>query len=431
MSDDAPKKPAAAGLPAWVMTFADLMTLLMCFFVLLLSFSEMDVAKYKQLAGSMKEAFGVQRKVEVKGPPKGVNVIATEFSAGRPNPTPFNVVEQLTSDDAQQFLDTGGKQRKAGDDGEPTAGKKSLADDGNLNESATEDGSGGKDQHRGLGADGESAEAQAKAQAQAIAQAVAAAKAAAKAEAGKAQQARDSLNEQMVMLPKEDALRALRAKQSQEAEERLEQSAKRIRAALRWEIKDGTVDVETEDQKIVIRIREQASFSSGGADLRENFRPILDRVGQILKETEGRIIVSGHTDERPIATTNYRSNWDLSASRAVSVVHELIDVSQIPSGRFSIEGLAETRPVAPNDTAENRSRNRRVEIKLLQGDDLEASGTLGIKAGPWGVAPGTRTGTAPAKPVPQPPKIEPKPNLTPQPTKGAPKANDPFVRKAG
>ena len=66
MSDAAEEKQESKGVPAWVMTFADLMTLLMCFFVLLLSFSEMDVAKFKQLSGSMKEAFGVQSEIEVK-----------------------------------------------------------------------------------------------------------------------------------------------------------------------------------------------------------------------------------------------------------------------------------------------------------------------------------------------------------------------------
>ncbi len=432
MSDDAPKKPAAAGVPAWVMTFADLMTLLMCFFVLLLSFSEMDVAKYKQLAGSMKEAFGVQRKVEVKEPPKGVNVIATEFSAGRPNPTPFNVVEQMTSDESRQFLDTGGKQRKAGDDGEPTKGKKSTIDEGSLKESATQDGSGGRDQNRGLGSEGETAQAQqAKAEAQSQAEALA------KAESAKAQQARDTLDDQMVMVPKEDALRGLKAKEAQEREQKLQKSAKMIRAALRWEIKDGAVDVETEGQKIVIRIREKASFSSGGADLREDFRPILDRVGQILKETTGRIVVSGHTDERPIATSHYRSNWDLSASRAVSVVHELIDVSRIPSARFSIEGMAETQPVAPNDSAENRAKNRRVEIKLLQGDDLETTGTLGSTRQPDAATPAVQPVIVPAKPAaePQVPKKDSKPVVTPPAPKAKPKAepaaDDPFVRKAG
>ena len=71
------------GLPAWMGTFADLMSLLMCFFVLLLSFAEMDAMKFKRLAGSMAQAFGVQNKLKVKDPPKGTSLIALEFSRAK------------------------------------------------------------------------------------------------------------------------------------------------------------------------------------------------------------------------------------------------------------------------------------------------------------------------------------------------------------
>jgi chemotaxis protein MotB len=79
-------------------TFADLMALLMCFFVLLLSFSEMDAMKFKRLAGSMAQAFGVQQRLEVVDSPKGTSVIAQEFSPGRPEPTPINEIFQSTDD---------------------------------------------------------------------------------------------------------------------------------------------------------------------------------------------------------------------------------------------------------------------------------------------------------------------------------------------
>lgn len=96
----------AAGVPAWVMTFADLMTLLMCFFVLLLSFSEMDVAKFKELAGSVQNAFGVQTDVKVKNIPKGTSIIAREFSPGKPEPTIVNTVRQFTINSNMNTLDT-------------------------------------------------------------------------------------------------------------------------------------------------------------------------------------------------------------------------------------------------------------------------------------------------------------------------------------
>ncbi|MGL4545446.1 MAG: MotB family protein [Plesiomonas sp.] len=92
------KKHRAAGSPAYMTTFADLMTLLLCFFVLLLSFSEMDVEKYKQIAGSMRSAFGVQNQIDLRDIPKGTSVVAQEYRPGRPDPTPLNTIMQQTAD---------------------------------------------------------------------------------------------------------------------------------------------------------------------------------------------------------------------------------------------------------------------------------------------------------------------------------------------
>ena len=103
-AEECPKCPPE-GLPGWMGTFADLMSLLMCFFVLLLSFAEMDVLKFKQIAGSMKFAFGVQNKLEVKDIPKGTSVIAQEFRPGRPDPTPIPIIQQQTIEITQQVLE--------------------------------------------------------------------------------------------------------------------------------------------------------------------------------------------------------------------------------------------------------------------------------------------------------------------------------------
>lgn len=112
MQQSIPKK-VEEGLPAWVMTFADLMSLLLAFFVLLFSFSELDKQKFKELSGSMKDAFGVQDEVQVRDAPKGISLIAREFSPGRPTPTPLNVVRQETTNDKQRMMDVG---RKMGGD---------------------------------------------------------------------------------------------------------------------------------------------------------------------------------------------------------------------------------------------------------------------------------------------------------------------------
>lgn len=94
----------AKGSPSWMTTFADLMSLLMCFFVLLLSYSEMDVIKFKQIAGSMKMAFGVQNQIQVEDIPKGTSVIKSEFSPATSEPTPINTVQQSTQEATQENL---------------------------------------------------------------------------------------------------------------------------------------------------------------------------------------------------------------------------------------------------------------------------------------------------------------------------------------
>jgi len=371
MSDDAPPESKGdEGLPAWVMTFADLMSLLMCFFVLLLSFSEMDVAKYKQLAGSMKNAFGVQREIKVKDPPKGINVIAREFSPGRPEPTILNVVRQMTTNDISANLDLGKERRPPA----PTPKARETPS----KEKTIRPESPGKSQ-----ADGKKGEKPGQSEGLSESQ-VAALKAAKQAAAARldeqmqhekeaAEGGAAGQQDQKVSAEAEDSLaEKVRAADAAARRRKLEESARLISNALGKEIKAGSVDVETEGQKIIIRVREKASFGSGRAELKEAFRPLLDKVAKIIKGSEGQIVVAGHTDNLPIYTQRFRSNWELSSARAVSVVHEMMLATDIPSNRFLVEGYADTRPMVPNNSAENRAKNRRVEIILLQGEDKEA-----------------------------------------------------------
>jgi len=95
MADECPKCPPA-GAPLWLATFADLMSLLMCFFVLLLSFATMDVAKFKQMAHSMDEAFGVQKDIVADEIPMGTSIIAQHFSPAQTEPTPLEQIKQTT-----------------------------------------------------------------------------------------------------------------------------------------------------------------------------------------------------------------------------------------------------------------------------------------------------------------------------------------------
>lgn len=257
MSEETECEECEAGAPAWLATFADLMSLLMCFFVLLLSFSEMDLQKFKQVAGSMDKAFGIQREVKADAIPKGTSVIAQEFSPGVPQPAAIKIMKQQTDDDTNDELK------------------------------------------------------------------------------------RDS---------------ALR----EEVEELIED----IEASLEEEIADAILEIIHYTDGVMIRVRESDAFPSGSAELQAGFLPVLGKLQSILNETTGRIIVAGHTDSDPISTAAYPSNWVLSAARAASVVHYLSEKEFADPGRIELRAYADTQPIAPNDTRENRAKNRRIEINV-------------------------------------------------------------------
>ena len=100
-----------------------------------------------------------------------------------------------------------------------------------------------------------------------------------------------------------------------------------------------------------------------------------------LAEIEGRIVVAGHTDNIPIRTARFRSNWDLSAARAVTVVHRLTEQNGLDEGRFLIEGHADTEPLVANDSAANRALNRRVELTIMQGEQAASEPVAVIEFG--------------------------------------------------
>src|SRR5690606_18151709 len=132
------------------------------------------------------------------------------------------------------------------------------------------------------------------------------------------------------------------------------------------QIMSGEVEVEARGRKIIIRIREKGSFLSGSAELRPEYRDVMSEVRSVLALKPGSILVQGHSDNVPINTARFRSNWELSAARAVSVAHELMLGGIVSSARFEVSGKADTQPLVPNTTAENRARNRRVEIIIEQ-----------------------------------------------------------------
>lgn len=254
----------------WMATFADLMSLLMCFFVLLLSFSEMDVQSYKRMAGSLKAAFGVQREIKVEDPPKATSIIAQEFSPGKPQPTILKIIQQQSTTESEVEVDA-------------------------------------------------------------------------------------------------DAT----------AQEMMAEFVEMMQEEFDAEIESEALEVWLGDSKIKITLNEKATFPSGSARLQRNFKPTIEKMAKLLNETSGRIMVAGHTDNIPIRTRAFPSNWELSAGRAASVVHLMSQSGLNDTGRLEIRAFADTLPVKPNDSSVNRAANRRVEIII--GDDDSSDPYAGLR----------------------------------------------------
>jgi len=226
-----PQEEVEEGAPLWVVTFGDLMSLLMCFFVLLLSFSEMDRKKYRMVSGSMAQAFGIQRKKPVFESPKGQKMIAREFDQA--------IVSTQIEASLQPIIDE------------------------------------------------------------------------------------------------------------------IENEYKELKGAVELEIGEDTV---------TIRMMGETTFDTGKAKLYPAFGPLLRKIGAVLNQTKGEIIIAGHTDNIPLSGGLFGSNLGLSMARAGSVAEQLLRTTAIDPKRLSTMGFGEYRPLASNDTVRGRRKNRRVEI---------------------------------------------------------------------
>lgn len=243
------KPVQVSGSPAWMATFADLMALMMCFFVLLFSFSQIDEDKYRAMVESMSKGFGseqVYREIKMPAtmaPPSTISSPFAQLQSPRPSTRAPN--RKQTS--------------------QPTMA-----------------------------------------------------------------------------------------------------AATQIKLAMKQEIGRGKIAVETTGNTVIIRLSEEVAFPPGSDQVSPQIKDIVQRLGPALRDTTGTIMVTGHTDDLPISSSEFASNWELSADRAVAVVHEIIQHTGIAENRFAAVGHGSTRPMAPNDTPENRARNRRVEITIVE-----------------------------------------------------------------
>ena len=219
-----------AGAPRWMVTFGDLMSLLLCFFVLLLSFSTMDPAMFKEVSRSLRNAFGVQKSEIVFEIPKGIDIVSREF-----NPV-FSID---------------------------------------------------------------------------------------------------------IILEK-------------------------IKSAIRLELIKGDIEIEALKDRVILRFNDEITFPPGSAQLMSSAKPLLDKIRTVIEQVPGEVLVAGHTDDVPIRSGRFPTNWHLSAARAATVVTYLLKKGTIAQSRMGAIGYGPSRPRFLNNTPENRRKNRRVEIIFMQ-----------------------------------------------------------------
>jgi chemotaxis protein MotB len=153
------------------------------------------------------------------------------------------------------------------------------------------------------------------------------------------------------------------------------------------EIGDGKVSINMEPRGLVVSLKEAAFFPPAGDRIQDSAYPILEKITASALRIPNRILLEGHTDATPIRNERFRSNWDLSAARAIAMLNLFGERFAIPLARMSVAGYAETVPVSDNATAEGRQKNRRVDVVFLN--------EFGLRSQP---GKGPAPETAPAKP---------------------------------
>lgn len=125
------------------------------------------------------------------------------------------------------------------------------------------------------------------------------------------------------------------------------------------------VTLVSSKEGVMIRFNDSVMFESGKSEVTAVGKEVLKQIGEKIKAIDNEVVIEGYTDNIPIKTSRYPSNWELSAARAISVVKYFIDDLNIEEERLSFTGWGERKPIAENDTDEGRNKNRRIEITIL------------------------------------------------------------------
>jgi chemotaxis protein MotB len=377
--EECPKCPPA-GAPAWMATFADMATLLMAFFVLILSFAEFNVPKFKQISGSLKNAFGVQKVVPVVEQPKGTTVLSLNFSPS-PAPSVTKNLTQQTSDSEQKNLDL-----------------KSEIDEGDSAKSNSKEVMDAKELSNQIKSEVSSDDVNVETvndkvlvtlntenkttdEISNLIKETVDAVTSAREKTGanetdvliggidkdiksmaSANVENKVLKEQIGNLEKQNTQDK---KIIQEKVKKAEFSEDQLKVALKQEIGQGLAEVQREKDRVVVTVGSAGAFNSGSARLTKQARAIMQKIAKVSGKGAGQVNVSGHTDNVPlIFGGQYRDNWDLAAARASSVVQELAKANTIPPEKLQAISFGETKPIEQNDTRDGREKNRRIEIEI-------------------------------------------------------------------
>ena len=337
--------------PPWMATFSDLGTLLMAFFVLILARSVVDSPRMETVMGSVALAFGVERIVPKLEIPMGETLLETDYTPSDAENTIASDATQNSDDTTQEFIkqmtERGTAVSNIKDEyiqvleeleNEVETGQVNITlEDEKIVVEMTEGDQGAK------GKDG-------------------------RAKGGVTQDTIEVAKKIFDLTISGTSNIVFKREPGWEAKGRevtTLSSIEEIKSALAEEIEDGIAEVEKQGDSVLIRLTKADSFVSGEATLSRNFEETLLRVGSALEQTIGVIRVEGHTDNQMVGFSDrYKSNFDLSAARAAAVADYLTDNTDLQIGRLTITGLADTKPIASNESPEGRAKNRRIELYL-------------------------------------------------------------------
>lgn len=369
--DDNPQKKKKCpeckpGAPLWMATFADMATLLMAFFVLILSFSETKVDKYKAVVGSLENAFGMP-KVQIV--PMGTTVIQSDFSPSISQPTPINQMNQEVEDpdkDVPMRMDS-----PESSDFDIKLEKRKLEQElqqeimkGQVDVKVE-----GEKLVIQLKGDGMTGADQIESDQVKRAGLYTPERLGLMAKVSRAQQTVKAQTEVRVELEGEQAAETELATSAPKAPVKLDaqqtQQVAQMLETLKSQLVSGKVSIERRDDLVALVISEEDIFDSGSAVISKAAVNALKEVRDVILSSSGTVVIAGHTDNVPITGSGlFATNWDLSSSRAAAVAHAMTELLEVPAERLEVEAHADTRPIADNATEEGRRKNRRVEILM-------------------------------------------------------------------